>query len=194
MRCIVCKRDHCLKSETTVTCDYCNMDCRSQECDEHQKVPMHKKGKNKGTVSGASQCKKWWKCRTCYKVVNVEKGKKEEHQCGEYYCSSCEIYVLEDHLCYLRAIPAKEDFISKFIYFDFECSQDSRMECSEGYKPKTCKECTDTTPCKSCSKCHNCQTSWCGKATHKPNFVVAHTVCPKCIDKNLDPDSICKGC
>ena len=195
MHCIVCKRDHCLKSENTVICDYCNMDCRSQECfDEHQKVPMHKKGKNKGKVSGASQCKKWWKCRTCYKVVNVEKRKKEEHQCGEYYCSSCEIYVLEDHLCYLRAIPAKEDFIPKFIYFDFECSQDSRMECSEGYKPTTCKECTDNTPCKSCSKCHNCQTSWCGKATHKPNFVVAHTVCPKCIDKNLEPDSICKGC
>ena len=27
--CIVCKKDNCLKSDKPVTCDVCNMDCRS---------------------------------------------------------------------------------------------------------------------------------------------------------------------
>ncbi|KAL5018344.1 hypothetical protein ScPMuIL_004066, partial [Solemya velum] len=31
-------------------------------------------------------------------------------------------------------------------------------------------------------------------AHHKPNFVVAHTVCPKCIDKPLTPQATCKSC
>ena len=181
-----------------VICDHCNMECRSEDCfNQHKKVPVHKKGENKGEVSGPSQCKKWWKCRTCYKVLNVEKRKKEEHQCGEYLCTSCEQYVMEGHLCYLRATPVKEDFIPKFIYFDFECSQDEKSVCENGYKPlkkENCKDCQLQEVCKSCSKCQHCKSSWCGKTTHRPNFVVAHTVCPKCIDKKLEPDSVCKGC
>ena len=157
MHCIVCKRDHCLKTDRIVLCDHCNMECRSEDCfNQHKKVPVHKKGENKGKVSGPSQCKKWWKCATCYKVLNVEKRKKEEHQCGEYLCTSCEQYVMEGHLCYLRATPVKEDFIPKFIYFDFECSQDEKSVCENGYKPlekENCKDCQLEEVCKACSKC-----------------------------------------
>ena len=90
----------------------------------------------------------------------------------------------------LRSIPPKEEFIPKSIFFDFECSQDERAECEEGYVPtkrENCKGCQSQQVCKPCSKCQNCKTSWCGKPTHQPNFVVAHTVCPKCIDKPLNP-------
>ena len=38
---------------------------------------------------------------------------------------------MRDHLCYLRSIPGKKEFIPKFI-FDFECSQDKKEECTEG--------------------------------------------------------------
>ena len=44
------------------------------------------------------------------------------------------------------------------------------------------------------SKCQRCKTSWCGKPTHKPNFVVAHTVCPSCIDRPVTSKSTCQDC
>ena len=42
---------------------------------------------------------------------------------------------MDDHQCYLRSTPPKEDFMPKFIFFDFKCSQDERAECDEGYRP-----------------------------------------------------------
>ena len=104
---------------------------------------------------------------------------------------------MDDHKCYLRSTPPKEDFKPRFIFFDFECSQDERAECEEGYEPlrkENCKECQSQQVCKLCSKCQHCKTSWCGKSTHRPNFVVAQTVCPKCIEKPLNPKSICWEC
>ena len=106
-------------------------------------------------------------------------------------------YVMDDHLCYLRSVPPKEEFIPKFIFFDFECSQDERAECEEGYVPtkrENCKDCQSQQVCNPCSKCQHCKTSWCGKPTHRPNFVVSHTVCPKCIDKPLKQKSVCWEC
>ncbi|XP_060564754.1 uncharacterized protein LOC132723964 [Ruditapes philippinarum] len=196
--CIVCKTDDCPETDSTVKCDNCNMTCRSEKCyNQHKTVPVHKKGKCKGKPNGLSQCQKYWKCPTCYKVIRTDKRKKEDHECGEYLCNSCEQYVMEGHLCYLRSIPAKEHYNSKFIFFDFECCQDEVSECENGYvasRKRNCKDCQSHEVCKSCSKCQHCKSSWCGKATHRPNFVVAHTVCPKCIDKTLTPESICKKC
>ena len=78
--CIICKTDKCPKTDTPVKCQDCNMDCRSEKCHEkHKQVPVHKKGKFKGKRSGPSQCEKWWKCPTCYKVVRADKRKKEAH-------------------------------------------------------------------------------------------------------------------
>ena len=190
--------DNCPKTDSPLKCTTYNMDCRSDKCYEnHKKVPLHKKGAKKGQPSGPSQCQKWWICPTCYKVVRTDKRKKEAHQCGEYLCSSCNKYVMDDHQCYLRSTPPKEDYIPKFIFFDFECSQDERAECDEGYRPLKKEKCEDCQPqqlCKLCSKCQHCKTSWCGKPTHRPNFVVAHTVCPHCIDKPLRPNSVSREC
>ena len=97
---------------------------------------------------------------------------------------------MDDLKCYLSSTQLKEDFKPRFIFFDFECSQDERAECKEGYKPlrkENCKECQSQLVCKLCSKCQQCKTSWCGKYTHRPNFVVAQTVCPKCIEKTPEP-------
>ncbi len=193
--CIVCKTDKCLKTDNTIECTNCNMTCRSTECYNRHKVnPKYKTGKDKGKVSGPCECQKWWKCPTCYKVVNIEKRNKDDHRCGEYLCTSCKEFVLDDHLCYLRSTPAEEEFIPKFIFFDFECSQDEIMECETGYQKNDCKNCEKDNPCKTCVKCKNCKTSSCGKTTHRPNFVVAQTVCPKCIDKPLKPASVCRTC
>ena len=114
--CIVCKTMNCPETEEPVMCQKCHMTCRSQKCYQRHNT------KNKGR----SECEMWWKCMTCYKVINTTKREKEDHRCGEYHCTSCDKYVMRDHLCYLRSIPAKEEFISKFIFADFECSQDER--------------------------------------------------------------------
>ena len=65
---------------------------------------------------------------------------------------------MDDHKCYLRATPAKEHFIPKFIFFDFECSQDEITVCNEGYVSNSklnCKDCQPPDVRKSCSKCQN---------------------------------------
>ena len=185
--CIVCITTDCPKTEEPVTCQKCHMTCRSQTCYQRHST------KNKGR----SECETWWKCTTCYKVINTTKRVKEDHRCGEYHCTSCDKYVMRDHLCYLRSIPAKEEFIPKFIFADFECNQDERAECTEGYVPlrnPDCMECQVGRTCSPCSKCQRCKTSWCGKPTHKPNFVVAHTVCPSCIDRPVTSKSTCQDC
>ena len=73
--CIVCKTTDCPKTEAPVTCQKCHMTCRSQKCYQRHST------KNKGQ----SKCKTWWKCRTCYKVINTTKREKEDHRCGEYH-------------------------------------------------------------------------------------------------------------
>ena len=185
--CIVCKTTDCPKTEAPVTCKKCHMTCRSEKCYQRHST------KNKDR----SECETWWKCTTCYKVINTTKREKEDHRSGEYQCTSCDKYVMRDHLCYLRSIPAKEEFIPKFIFADFECSQDERAECMEGYVPlrnPDCMECQPGRTCSPCSKCQRCKTSWCGKPTHKPNFVVAHTVCPSCIERPVTSKSTCQDC
>ena len=193
--CIVCKTTNCPKTESPVTCDQCHMTCRSMACYRHHTVqPTYQNGKNQGKTRGPSECEKWWKCSTCYKVVKTTERKKEEHRCGEYYCTSCEQHVLRDHLCYLRATPAKEEFIPKYIFVDFECSMTNVGDYAPLENPN-CPDCLSDHRCNSCSKCQRCMTSWCGKANHRPNFVVvAHTVCPKCIDHSMNPKAICKDC
>ena len=173
--------------EEPVTCQKCHMTCRSQKC--YQRLSTK--------IKGRSECETWWKCTTCYKVINMTKREKEDHRCGEYHCTSCNKYVMRDHLCYLRSISAKEEFIPKFIFADFECSQDERAECTEGYVPlqnPDCMECQSSRTCTPCSKCQRCKTSWCRKPTHKPNFVVAHTVCPSCIGRPVTSKSTCQDC
>jgi len=127
----------------------------------------------------------------------VEDRTPEDHLCGEYKCQSCGRYVLNDHQCYVRATPTEEEHIPKFIFFDLECTQDDVLQCEEGYlthKIPSCQQCKEGSPCKSCTLCQNCTNSWCGKMEHRPNLLVAHTVCPKCIAKELTPKYKCKSC
>jgi len=193
--CIVCKRDGCLETDTPLSCRRCHMTCRSLECFNRHKQNTVSKGKNRRR--SPSQCDTWWKCTTCRKTLHVEDRTPEDHLCGEYKCQSCARYVLNDHQCYVRATPIEEEHIPKFIFFYFECTQDDVLQCEEGYlthKIPSCQQCKEGSPCKSCTLCQNCTNSWCGKMEHRPNLLVAHTVCPKCIAKELTPKYKCKSC
>ena len=96
--CIICKRQNCPKTKSPVKCNECHMECPSKDCfQDHKKIPVYKKGSNKGQERGPSQCQKWWKCPICHKAINRTSRKIEEHQCGEYLCTSYEQYVLRGH-------------------------------------------------------------------------------------------------
>ena len=113
------------------------MDCRSDKCyQNHKQVPVHIKGKFKGKRSGPSQCQKWWKCPTCYNVIRVDKRKKEDHECGEYLCSSCDKYVMDEHLCYLRATSPKENFIPKFMFLTLSVARLRKWNVRKVTNPK----------------------------------------------------------
>ena len=97
-------------------------------------------------------------------------------------------------MCYLRATPSFDNAEAKFLFYDFECSQDQIVQCSEGYMAnvtENCTQCSTEEKCKSCSKCKNSLQSWCGKQEHRPKFVVAHTVCGECIDDPVTLQSTC---
>jgi hypothetical protein len=47
------------------------------------------------------------------------------------YDGGNEQYVLEDHMCYLRATPSSDNAEAKYIIYDFECSQDQIVQCSD---------------------------------------------------------------
>ncbi|KAL5018216.1 hypothetical protein ScPMuIL_003938 [Solemya velum] len=196
--CKSCLSDACPVTDTLLTCKNCKVTFRSHNCFLRHKVqPTFLKGKKKGEVSGPSMCEKFWKCTVCYKTINVEHRDKTNHRCGEYVCSSCKNFVLEGHLCYIRTTPTKELDLPQFIFFDFECSQDEKIECEQGYLPIRrlgCESCKPSDLCKTCRDCVHCHKAQCGLYEHRPNFVVAHTVCPKCIEKPLTPKAICHKC
>lgn len=65
-----------------------------------------------------------------------------------------------------------------YIFFGFECTQDTLVECDEGYLPEG-----------NGINCINCNKAWCGSMGHKPNLCVA--VCSLCMNKDIDFDSEC---
>lgn len=183
--CIVCKSVNCPETDSPMSCRSCHMTCRSSECFQRHEEKKLKKGEE---VS-MSSCDKFWRCTTCKKVINRDKRSEDKHECTEWLCKSCHSFVTEGHRCYLFAEEPKTP-VTKFVFFDFEASQDRMAECQEGYSPKRCCD----IPCKNCSKCQNCLQSWCGQPRHVPNFVVAQTVCDGCKDEPLTPGSKCDGC
>lgn len=76
------------------------------------------------------------------------------------------MYWTSTFMCYLRATPSFDNAEAKFLFYDFECSQDQIVQCSEGYMAnvtENCTQCSTEEKCKSCSKCKNSLQSWCGK-------------------------------
>lgn len=94
---------------------------------------MHaRKGKTKANLVPPLNLK----CPEYYKVFDDRSAeRKEVHKCGEYLCTSCEKYVQEEHLCYLRVLEAKEKFNDKFKVQQASEMQDEALQCIFGYYP-----------------------------------------------------------
>ena len=175
--CIYCHHIHEFKSEKWIYCRDCHRHLQNGVCFE-----LHKRQ----TKLGKSTCEKYFKCNKCDQTINM-KYHKNQHVCGENYCKVCKDFFQEDHRCYMQPTDSEKSdnqrqATLKYIFFDFECTQDILLQCSEGFKPGA-----DT-------KCINCKTSWCGSFEHKPNFCVAQRTCEKCLNFPITPESICKIC
>lgn len=134
------------------------------------------------------------------------------------------MFMSEDHVCYMKTTEEEEatrmlkrkrkkrvdedDDVQKWIFFDFECTQDEMIQCNEGYKPRqriVCGNCNQsdchTNPCqqgylpKKMTMCENCHRPSCGSFRHVPNLCVVHKVCEECIDESeIDQHSFCSIC
>lgn len=178
--CHRCHHIHTNKKEDWKYCSTCNCQFINQECfDLHFKKSEKRK----------STCEVYYSCLECSQLINRSKHKRD-HVCGETYCKTCKEYVSEDHLCFMQPVDDDQDNNNKkksrgkkYIFFDFECTQDSIVESDDGYLQG-----------KDINKCRNCKKSWCGSMEHRPNLCVAHKVCSLCMAKYIKPGSECKKC
>ena len=106
-----------------------------------------------------------------------------DHTCGNVYCKTCKDYYPSEHQCYMLPVDYNDRQKKQtYIFFDFECTQDDMIQCQQGYQPN------DN------GKCIHCKSPRCGAFEHKPNICVVHRVCLKCMDQDVDKDSICQTC
>ena len=195
--CTVCQSKKC-EQKDQIKCNECNMICRSQECFErhrHKRMNNPRQLETCEQTDNLSRCEKFWKCEECHVILNRKKREPTNHTCGEYLCSTCHQYVMSGHLCYQRYLAPKKHN-GNFVFYDFECRQDAIAECAERYtRPPKCSDndCKGNS-CPKCNLCTNCKQTWCGKNKHIPNYVIAHTVCNRCMNDPVDKTSRCNGC
>lgn len=163
--CFNSHREDCQRKKK-VHCKECDRTFKSERCESnHKKVPKAlARGKTTKTV-----CKRITRCEKC------RQAKKDQHKCGEIYCSLCKSQKPKTHDCYMQTIRPKQSTRSKtsglFIFFDFECRQD--MICTGDE-----------------SKGHsNTLTVY----KHIPNFCVAQRVCASCLEWP-EFDKVCGTC
>lgn len=119
-----------------------------------------------------------------------------KHKCGESKCLSCSEFVMPDHKCYYRITsPAKTS--GRFLFYDYETSQDEIHTCDAGYKAKPrvrCADCTHDHLYAPCRRCVNCKKSYCSQERHLPVYLVCQTACDLCKDDTFHPKSKCSFC
>jgi G:T-mismatch repair DNA endonuclease (very short patch repair protein) len=197
--CLVCENDTCI-FQYPLMCNDCNLTCRNKACFERHKQIQTGKNREDGVDSERSKksmCEKRKKCKKCGKIVLTKEQNFNEHICGQYKCTNCQEFVDNDHLCFLRRKKMKT-ISGKMMFADFECTQDSVIQCEKGYTAKGrkdgCLKCTVEHTCSNCRLCVNCKSPSCGRNEHKPNLLVSQSSCDKCKEEKLLPGAKCKEC
>ena len=121
---------------------------------------------------------------------------KKTHTCGEMF----QDFYDPGHMCYMTPVLSEIKHVHKdtnkgefdvdsdnakyekplYILFDFECTQDDIVQWEEG------PVLDETT-----KKCKNYKKSICGALEHVPKLCIAHRVCGRCIDKDINSISGC---
>ena len=100
---------------------------------------------------GNSTCKNIYICEECGKFVDgkrLPKGQKE-HCCTDYFCTTCNEWVQEDHTCFMLPSDLPDGdpeckIPEKYIFYDFECQQDTGVHVPNLVVARwTCTDCLD---------------------------------------------------
>lgn len=136
--------------------------------------------------SSRSICEQVYKCK-CKQLIDTRiTGTKKKHKCNEAYCERCKCSVLKrKHQCFIKPLPklpnqkgkgskikgnkqkgesvdSKKDGKQKFIFFDFECRQDTDVGdnqhgCIFKHTPNLC------VALRVCGECHDRPNEICGR-------------------------------
>ena len=100
--CRTCSSHECLFQDDSIMCDDCNMICRNTACYiRHKQTREYTVGSLRGQEM-PSLCEKMYRCKQCNKIFDRHKRDISSHKCGEYYCTCCNTYVTDEHLCYFK--------------------------------------------------------------------------------------------
>ena len=103
-------------------------------------------------------CETMYRCVTCDRNVSVEllKKHKREHDCSKKFCKHCQGFFPFNHQCYVSPEPLEKNKQKSYIFFDFECTQESGIHVPNYCVAQiTCFECRDQaidTPCTHCGE------------------------------------------
>ena len=157
--CNVCGFENCIKIQN-VQCKLCHRICRSETClKRHQNGFKGKTGKQVSSI-----CQQGWKCPDCSVFIPFahNSARVKSHACGEVCCSGCKQFFLNKHLCHMR-IPSIQEPNKRFVFFDFECMQDTGKHVPNLVVAQTsCPLCQDFTldeqlKCSECGyRCSGC--------------------------------------
>ncbi len=154
--CNRCGSDNCEKGGKFFYCSSCHCPCRNEDC-----LLRHRNQKD--LCDSMTFCPK---CHVCLRGLGRRYRPTRDHVCGESYCVNCGTYVLQDHLCYMRAtVDPKEDDKTRYLFYDFECMQEGESDHIPNLVVchSICKRCESETHvgpdsiCLSCgSRCRDC--------------------------------------
>lgn len=174
-----------------ITCDKCNVICRSQICFD---LHANNIGKNGKTVK--SICDTFWRCSNCDTAMKRSQRPPEKHLCGEWKCSLCNEYTNDElHRCYIKPQKVKPPG-HKYVFYDFECMQETGVHIPNLCVAHiTCAKCINRedveAPCSCGSRCNKCYKWNKSKNAHK---VPPCETCGKRELVFMGPDTLAKFC
>ena len=124
-------------------CWECNRNLKNQQCFDNHKSKM---------IQDKTVCQTYYRCKRCDVFVNVDmNGKRGKHDCTQRYCSICKEMGSIDNQCFIKPVENSnnddslqnadagrstdgdcradekkkaEKEVAKYVFFDFECTQD----------------------------------------------------------------------
>jgi len=122
--CVKCKTSVCIEEQHSgngLSCRTCGVDFVSQACfDRHQQHATYG-----GECIAKSTCERFWQCTECRQYFETRNRTKKDHRCNEFFCRICVKWDnVKTHRCYMKR-PDNRQPKQKFIFFDFECNQET---------------------------------------------------------------------
>ena len=160
--CVCCAPEKC-RFEKYITCNDCHRDFLSQNCFNRHKAIASNQTK--------SICQLIYKCKKCGMTI-IET--KKNHVCkGMKKCKYCKKMVGPDHKCFIPKYESKQDkkmsnkvnmtsekqqIKAMFIFYDFECQQDSGTHVPNFcVAHRVCEECICQPIDYPCTQCDSLQ-------------------------------------